>query len=80
VKNKLFDSRLLRQRLETFLNFPRGGLEVCGAVYRRLRGRPLWRSLRSIIALVAIALVAATIKPHSFALLPTAPMPAVNVP
>jgi hypothetical protein len=29
----LVDSRLLRQRrLETFLNFPRGGLEVCGAV------------------------------------------------
>jgi hypothetical protein len=29
----LLDSRLLRQRrLETFLNFPRGGLEVCGAV------------------------------------------------
>jgi hypothetical protein len=32
----LLDSRLLRQRrLETFLNFPRGGLEVCGAVYQR---------------------------------------------
>jgi hypothetical protein len=29
----LLDSRLLRQRrLETFLNFPRGSLEVCGAV------------------------------------------------
>jgi hypothetical protein len=29
----LLDSRLLRQRrLETFLNFPRGSREVCGAV------------------------------------------------
>ena len=34
---KLLDSRLLRQRLETFLNFPRGGLEVCGAVYPLVR-------------------------------------------
>ena len=32
---KPLDSRLLRQRLETFLNFPRGGLELCGAVYQR---------------------------------------------
>jgi hypothetical protein len=32
----LLDSWLLRQRrLETFLNFPRGGLEVCGAVCQR---------------------------------------------
>src|SRR6266568_2468522 len=32
----LLDSWLLRQRrLETFLNFPRGGLEVCGAVCPR---------------------------------------------
>jgi transcription elongation factor Elf1 len=28
VTYKLLDSRLLRQRLETFLNCPRGGLEV----------------------------------------------------
>ena len=35
--NKLLDSRLLRQRLETFLNFPCGGLEVCGAVYPLVR-------------------------------------------
>jgi hypothetical protein len=32
VTYKLLDSRLLRQWLESFLNFPRGGLEVCGAV------------------------------------------------
>jgi hypothetical protein len=37
VTYKLLDSRLLRQRLETFLNFPRGGLEVCGAVYPLVR-------------------------------------------
>ena len=35
--NKLPDSRLLRQRLDMFLNFPRGGLEVCGAVYPLVR-------------------------------------------
>jgi len=40
--NKLLDSRLLRQRLETFLNFPRGGVEVCCAVYQRpFRSRPM---------------------------------------
>ena len=30
MKNKLLNSRLLRERLEKFLNFPRAGLEVCG--------------------------------------------------
>jgi hypothetical protein len=37
MMNKLPDSRLLRQRLDMFLNFPRGGLEVCGAVYPLVR-------------------------------------------
>ena len=38
--NKLPDSRLLRQRLDMFLNFPRGGLEVCGAVYPLAANEP----------------------------------------
>jgi hypothetical protein len=49
--NKLLDSRLLRQRPETFLNFPRGGgLEVCGAVYQRSsRSRSARRSALSSV-------------------------------
>jgi hypothetical protein len=39
VTYRLLDSRLLRQRLETFLNFPRGGLEVAAA-RRALAGDP----------------------------------------
>ena len=38
----LLDIWLLRQRrLETFLNFPRGGLEVCGEVCGAVCQRPL---------------------------------------